>query len=163
MDILRWLGIWLLINFDLAMFICGIIAMVIHRSVDDKIPQEHIIFRWMLIFGVVLPFLYGFVIHGWFTYISSATILYTPNPYHDEVAIMDLVFALFALGAFRARFGYRLAITLVATGLMWTDVFAHAYEMYIAHDFNLIINAGLAVNFIVPLILLITVRKFRLK
>jgi hypothetical protein len=159
------LAVWFLTNIKVCMFVLAILVIVLNRAiVEKKISYAEIIYRWLILFCVVVPFLLAFVVHAWFPHLASVVISYTASPYHQEIALVDLVFVLFAAAAFKARYGYRLAMALLCASVLWVESAAKIYGMMVLNrSLSGSASAWLAVDIIVPLMLLLSVRKLKLK
>lgn len=151
-----------LMHFNLLIYLLAIIIILIHGKMYEKTPREEIVYRWMSLLGLAVPLLFASLIHTLFPNFAAITIGYTRNPYQLEIAALELIYALFVVFAFRARYGYRMAIALSSLFVLWTDVTAHVIDMVQWHNYphgNEI--SWLCIDFFVPIILLICSRRLK--
>lgn len=121
-------------HFNLVLlFLANAVALI--RIALRKGPVCEELFRWNALIGAGMGSTYAFIIHGFFPAVSARTIGWEPSPFQWEVAVANLSVGLLGILAFRASYGFRLAMVVAFTCWLWGDAVGHVRQMMIAHNF----------------------------
>ncbi len=131
-----------------------ILSLLIALSSRNKFNQR--LFACLLFFAVGLGGVWGFVMHAFFSSISSQNIGWQASPFEFEVALANLALGIAGIIASFANWSYRAAVVTVTTVFLWGAASGHVYQIIISGNFNPG-NAGsiLWTDILIPLLMLI--------
>lgn len=115
-------------NINVSLYALVILICIIDRRRKSKISNSEIMFRWLSLIYLGGTYLFAGIEHltlGNFANALQGNIMHS---YHFELAGLNLIFALIAIGGFKAGFGYRIAIALFSALISWFDIGAHVFN-----------------------------------
>lgn len=168
MPLLSTLIMWINSNINLCLYLFALLLIVLDRS-RSKLLSEVIIFRWLAAVYLGGTYLYAFFLHSRLDGFSYPFINLSVHSPYFEIAILDICFAILAIAAFKARYGYRIVIAVTSAFIGWIDVGVHVWEIVQLHpgqsDGNILLYIPLSLwfDFLVPLMLLSCLPKMQHK
>lgn len=142
---------FILSNFPLCMCI---FSLLIALSSHNKF--NHRFFTCLLFFAVGLGGIWGFIMHAFFSSITTNNIGWKASPFEFEIALANLALGVAGIIAAFANWSYRAAVVTVTTVFLWGAASGHIYQIIISGNLNPG-NAGaiLWTDILIPLLLLI--------
>lgn len=126
------------------------------RKVAPNVPV--IVYRWIALLALGLSNVYAGVVHATYPYFSPANLVYPSGEVHYEIAIAEIIFGMVCMLAFKASFGYRLAVAICSALWLWTDTCMHLFQLIrMQNGVVLNLTVEMWLNFLLPLILLICI------
>jgi hypothetical protein len=118
-------------NFPLMMLIISLVVAFSHR--DGFFNR--LLFS-MLILNVGLCGIWGFIMHGFFSDLTSNYIGWTPSPFEYEVAIANLGIGITGIIAAFSSHSYKKSIITFVSIFLLGAAFGHIYQIHTLHNFN---------------------------
>ncbi|WP_147470750.1 DUF6790 family protein [Legionella jordanis] len=142
-------------NFGLMMLILAILLIMINLLLAKHPSFAEICFRWLSLLALGFTSIYAFGMHAFFPAMTAHQIGWKTSPFQFEVAMANLAFGITAILAFKASFGFRLAMVIGSSCWLWGNALGHVAQMLI-HDNYSIGNTGswFWMDIIVPLLLI---------
>lgn len=150
----------MLSNFGISMMILALLialaSVAIQREKMDKLAAIDTFIAYMLLLGLGLPSIQAFIMHTFFPSFTAEFIGWQTSPFQFEVAVADLAFGVGGILAWRANFGYRVAVMLMSSIFLLGCAVGHIKQMLIANNFAPG-NAGspLVYDILLPVILIL--------
>lgn len=141
-----------LTNFTLLMLIISVCYSLFNtQNFSERLLTS------VLFLCVGLGGLWGFIMHCFFTKITTSFIGWQSSPFEFEVALANLSFGVVGIIAAFSNYSFRFAVVIFTTIFLWGAAAGHIYQAIKIHNFNPG-NTGaiLWTDILIPLSLLIT-------
>ena len=141
----------ILSNFPMSMFVLSVLLALFSYKKFSSVFLNSLLFLCVGLGGA-----WGFVMHTFFSEITTKLIGWQPSPFEFEVALANLALGLVGIIAVFANNSFKSAVVIVTTVFLWGAATGHVHQIIAAHNFNPG-NAGtiLWTDILIPLCLIL--------
>lgn len=129
-----WIAL-ILENFSLCMFISAFLWALIQIS-GAKTSFAELLFRRMMLLGVGIAGIYGFIMHAFFGELAASQIGWASTPFQYEVAIANLAIGVIGVMSFWENLNFCLAAAIATCVWFLGDACGHVYHIFADHNYS---------------------------
>lgn len=149
-------------NVNLSFYLLAALFCIVERTKNTKLTNAEILFRWLSLIYLSGTYLFAAIEHLTLGNFSNAFHVNIVHSYHIELAGLDLIFALVAIGGFKSGYGYRILIALFSAVISWFHVGDHVWNASLVYHYQFLTIAQI-LDISVPFILICHLPQLRPK